>query len=97
MKRDSQNRVSPRRVPRVALLIETTRTYAREILGGVRRYIAAHGPWSTFIELRSLDSAPRPWLSKWDGDGIITRTFTREMSDLVDATGLPARRHRGAG
>lgn len=77
-------------VPRVALLIETTRTYAREILGGVSRYVAAHGPWSTFIELRSLDSAPPPWLSTWDGDGIITRTFTREMSDLVDATGLPA-------
>jgi LacI family transcriptional regulator len=82
--------VRERRVPRVALLIETTRTYAREILGGVRRYVAAHGPWSTFIELRSLDSAPPPWLCTWDGDGIITRTFTREMSDLIDATGLPA-------
>lgn len=77
-------------VPRVALLIETTRTYAREILGGVSRYVAAHGPWSTFIELRSLDSAPPPWLSTWDGDGLITRTFTREMSELIDATGLPA-------
>jgi LacI family transcriptional regulator len=30
----------PRRIPRVALLVETTRTYTRELLGGVRRYIA---------------------------------------------------------
>lgn len=89
-KTNRQLPTSPRRVPRVALLIETTRTYAREILGGVRRYIAAHGPWSTFIELRSLDSAPPPWLPTWDGDGIISRTFTREMSDMIDATGLPA-------
>jgi len=79
-----------RRVPRVALLVETTRTYTRELLAGVRRYIAAHGPWSTFLELRALDSSPPAWLRDWDGDGILTRTFTREMADLVAATGLPA-------
>jgi LacI family transcriptional regulator len=79
-----------RRVPRVALLVETTRTYTRELLAGVRRYIAAHGPWSTFLELRALDSSPPAWLRDWDGDGILTRTFTREMADLIDASRLPA-------
>lgn len=79
-----------RRIPRVALLIETTRTYTRELLGGIRRYIAEHGPWSTFIELRSLDSSPPPWLKHWDGDGIISRTFTRETADLIAASGIPA-------
>jgi LacI family transcriptional regulator len=79
-----------RRVPRVALLVETTRTYTRELLAGVRRYIAAHGPWSTVLELRALDSSPPAWLREWDGDGILTRTFTREMADLIAATGLPA-------
>jgi LacI family transcriptional regulator len=79
-----------RRIPRVALLVETTRTYTRELLAGVRRYIAAHGPWSTFLELRALDSSPPAWLRHWDGDGILTRTFTQEMADLIAATGLPA-------
>jgi LacI family transcriptional regulator len=79
-----------RRIPRVALLVETTRTYTRELLSGVRRYIAAHGPWSTFLELRSLDSSPPAWLRHWDGDGILTRTFTQEMADLIAASGLPA-------
>jgi len=79
-----------RRIPRVALLVETTRTYTRELLSGVRRYIAAHGPWSTFLELRALDSSPPAWLRYWDGDGILTRTFTQEMADLIAATGLPA-------
>ena len=32
-----------RRAPRVALLIETTRSYTRELLSGVRSYVAAHG------------------------------------------------------
>ena len=79
-----------RRIPRVALLIETTRTFTREMLAGVRRYMAEHGPWSTFLELRAPDSSPPGWLRHWDGDGILTRTFTREMADLIAATGLPA-------
>lgn len=79
-----------RRIPRVALLIETTRTFTREMLAGVRRYMAEHGPWSTFLELRAPDSSPPAWLRHWDGDGILTRTFTREMADLIAATGLPA-------
>ena len=78
-----------RNIPRVALLVETTRTYTRELLGGVRRYVAEHGPWSTFIELRALDSSPPPWLRSWDGDGIISRTYTKEMADIIAATGLP--------
>jgi LacI family transcriptional regulator len=78
------------KVPRVALLVETTRTYARDILHGVKRYTTAHGPWSTFIELSALDSTPPPWLATWDGDGIISRTFTRETSELIDSTGIPA-------
>lgn len=79
-----------RRIPRVALLVETTRTYTRELLAGVRRYLAEHGPWSTFLELRALDSSPPAWLRGWDGDGILTRTFTAEMDRLIEATGLPA-------
>lgn len=81
---------SRRRIPRVALLVETTRTYTRELLAGVRRYVAAHGPWSTFLELRALDSSPPAWLRNWDGDGILTRTFTKETANLIAATGLPA-------
>jgi LacI family transcriptional regulator len=79
-----------RRIPRVAILIETTRTYTRELLAGVRRYIAERGPWSTFIELRALDSSPPPWLRQWHGDGILTRTFTPGMAETVAAIGVPA-------
>jgi LacI family transcriptional regulator len=83
-------RLKYRKVPRVALLVETTRTYTRELLAGVKRFIAAHGPWSTFLELRALDSSPPAWLRDWDGDGILTRTFTQEMDHLISRTGLPA-------
>ncbi|MEM1296425.1 MAG: substrate-binding domain-containing protein, partial [Verrucomicrobiota bacterium] len=76
-------------IPRVALLIETTRSYTRDILSGVRSFLAVHGPWSCFVELRAFDSIPPPWLKTWRGDGILTRTHTQEMADLLAATGIP--------
>jgi len=79
-----------RRPPRAALLVETTRTYTRKLLAGVRHHVAAHGTWSCFLELRALESGPSPWLKNWDGDGIRTRKFTQEMADVVASTGLPA-------
>lgn len=78
-----------KRIPRVALLIETARSYTRDMLAGVRRYIAEHGPWSIFIELRASDSAPPVWLAKWDGDGLICRTFNETIARAVKAGGLP--------
>jgi LacI family transcriptional regulator len=74
---------------RVALLIETSRSYGRELLHGVRRYVTEHGPWSIFAEIRDLDSKPPAWLREWDGDGILTRTVSQAMIDAVKAVGVP--------
>lgn len=79
----------PSSVRRVAILIETTRTYTRELLAGVSRYVHVHGPWSTFIELRALDSSVPPWLENWQGDGILSRTHSAAMAAAIAATGLP--------
>lgn len=71
------------------MLVETTRSYTRDLLAGVRRYVSRHGPWSVFLELRALESSPPPWLKNWDGDGILSRTFTQKMANVISATGLP--------
>ncbi|MEO0448020.1 MAG: DNA-binding transcriptional regulator, partial [Verrucomicrobiota bacterium] len=78
-----------RRLQRVALLIETHRTYTREILRGVRRWMAEHGTWSTFLELGAAEMGPPAWLRHWDGDGILSRTFTAETADVIRRTELP--------
>jgi LacI family transcriptional regulator len=75
---------------RVALLIETSRTYGRELLHGVRKYVTEHGPWSIFAEIRDLESKPPAWLREWDGDGILTRTVTQAMADAIKSVGVPA-------
>jgi LacI family transcriptional regulator len=75
---------------RVALLIETSRAYGRDLLLGVRRYITEHEPWSVFVEVRDLDSSPPRWLRDWDGDGILTRSGSQAIIDAVSAAGVPA-------
>ncbi len=63
--------------------------YGRRILLGVARYIRERGPWSVYLETRSLyDPAPR-WLSGWDGDGIICRVGTAAAARAICDTGIP--------
>jgi len=74
---------------RVALIVETSSAYGRQILRGVRRYVHTHQSWSIFLEQRSLTSRPPQWLDEWDGDGIISRTTTRQLVDVAARTGVP--------
>jgi len=73
--------------PHVAILIETSRAYGRDLLHGVRRYIAENGTWSVYMELRSLDSRFPAWLKDWSGDGILSRTPSQAMADRIHGTG----------
>ena len=74
----------------VALLIETSRSHGRALIRGVRRYVAEHGPWSLYLELRSLDSPLPAWLRHWKGDGILTRTANPQMARIIRSAGVPA-------
>jgi LacI family transcriptional regulator len=76
--------------PRVALLIESSRAFGRGLLFGVAQYVREHGPWSIFLQERSLgDLSPR-WLKNWEGDGIIARVENRPTAEAIRRLGLPA-------
>jgi LacI family transcriptional regulator len=83
-------------IPHIALLIETSREYARGLLRGVARYHHEHGPWSIYFVPHGLDEPPPAWLKHWKGDGILCRINSRRMADAVVATGIPAVDVRGA-
>ena len=92
-----------RPVPHVALIVETSTHYGRELLAGITAYIREHRRWSVFLEQLELDSPPPPWLDTWDGDGAIVRTThptllahlaarkvpTIDLSDRGPPVGLP--------
>ena len=73
-------------LPRVILLIETSRSYGRELLHGIARYSRLHGPRTFYHESRDLKSAI-PKIKTWNANGIITRT-TPEYQKLL-SLGIP--------
>lgn len=76
--------------PRVALLIESSRAFGRGLLLGIARYVREHGPWSIFLQERSLGDLSPAWLKNWSGDGIIARVENRTMAQAIRRLGLPA-------
>ena len=77
------------RIPHIALLIDTARSYGRSLLRGVRRYVSEHEPWSVFMEPRSLESRVPSWVKHWDGDGILCRSGSQTLVNAVCKVGVP--------
>ena len=75
--------------PRVLLLIDTSSVYGRELIEGVGRYAAEHGPWSIYHDDRGLFDPLPTWLKRWQGDGIIARSVRRADLKRLLATGVP--------
>ena len=49
---------------RVAILVDTSTTWGREVIAGVHRYSREHVGWQLFVEPRGLEQ--RQWLpSAW--------------------------------
>ncbi len=59
-------------IPKVILLIETSRAFGRGVLYGIAKYSRLHGPWAFYREPRGLHTQV-PRLKSWNADGIIMR------------------------
>jgi LacI family transcriptional regulator len=73
----------------VALLVETSNAFSREVLHGIRDWMRAHGSWAIHLSEQGRGSTPPPWLRNWHGDGIIARVETRKIAHAVRACGVP--------
>ena len=74
---------------RVALLVQTTSEWHRQLLRGVADYAREHGPWDFHIEPRGLlETMQLP--KDWRGDGVILRLVDRAQERAIRRRGLPA-------
>ncbi|NLS97802.1 MAG: substrate-binding domain-containing protein [Planctomycetaceae bacterium] len=85
--------MSPRsdkpRQRRVALLIESSRAYAREVIRGIAHHNRKHQNWLLEFTPRGLEDPPPAWLKSWHGDGILARVNDRRMASALRRKGLP--------
>ena len=76
--------------PKVALLVETSNTYAREVLSGIRSYLREHEPWSIYLAEHGRGEILPDWLRTWKGDGIIARVENERICKAILHTKVPA-------
>jgi LacI family transcriptional regulator len=69
--------------PKIALLVETSNTYARGLLQGIVSYIHEHRPWSIYLAEHSRGQPLPTWLSRWKGDGVIARIENASIAATV--------------
>ena len=69
------------KIPKVVLLIESSRAFGRELQSGIARYARLHGPWSFYRQPRGLTSTI-PQIKNGQADGIITRN-TPLSADII--------------
>jgi LacI family transcriptional regulator len=74
------NRTQPRRV---ALLIETSRSYGRDLLVGIAKFVRIYGPWSIEFESGDPCETVPEWFGRWTGDGVIARVKTSAVAKAI--------------
>jgi LacI family transcriptional regulator len=89
-KKSASAKPSRRPLPSVALLIETTRSYGRDLLRGINDYARIKGPWLFHLP-NDIPIEGIPDASEWRGDGIIAQPRQNKefVRQLVEA-GVPA-------
>ncbi|MDO5554297.1 MAG: DNA-binding transcriptional regulator [Planctomycetia bacterium] len=77
------------KVPKVAIFIETSSMYGRQLLKGIGRYIRQHEPWEIFMEPQAVYEHVPQWTKSWQGDGIISRLDNPEFIQRIRKFNVP--------
>jgi LacI family transcriptional regulator len=86
--RTAKSPLKPGKIPRVAVLVDTSSSWGRQIVTGIHDYIRKHERWQMFIEARGVQehwSVPAGWL----GDGIIARISNPQLAADLKARRIP--------
>jgi LacI family transcriptional regulator len=73
----------------VALLIETSNAYARELLHGIQSYARENRHWALHLTEQGRGETPPAWLRSWRGDGMLARVETKSVAAAVRQAAVP--------
>ena len=75
---------------RVAVVVQSSRGYGREVIDGIARFSRIHRTWSIYHDERViLDPVPQ-WLHTWDGEGLLGGIETEPLAELIRQKKVPA-------
>ena len=77
-----------RNIPKVALLVETSREFGRELLRRIAPYAQHHGPWSFYVTPGDFVQE-MPKMRQWGGTGIIARVTDASIAKAIISARVP--------
>jgi LacI family transcriptional regulator len=83
-------RQTRKKMPQVAVLLETSHGVSRAMLQGVFDYVRVFGPWSLQVAEGGSGDQRVPDLRRWKGDGLIARVPSDRVARAIVASRLPA-------
>ena len=78
-----------KKMPQIAVLLETSHGISRLELQGILKYVRVYGPWSIHNTVGSTHDLKMPDLRHWKGQGIIGRVTSDAMARAIIAARLP--------
>ncbi len=74
---------------KVALLIETSNSYARGLLRGIVSYVREQRRWSLYLSEHNRGDRPPRWLAHWNGHGVIARIENAAIAEGLKRLTIP--------
>lgn len=76
---------------KVILLLDSSRSFNRGLLGGLSRYARLYGPWSLDMNFWNIYDIGLPHIASWQGEGIFAAgIYSRETAKKILESRLPA-------
>lgn len=75
-------------LPKVHVLVETSRSYGRGLPRGIVRYARLHGPWSLHVSTGRVEQM-LPKIREFGGSGVIARLSTPELAKQIQELSIP--------
>ena len=73
----------------VAVIVETSNSYARNILRGVHEYARTHRGWTLYLTEHGRHEIDESFAGNWKFDGVIARIETDHMARIITAMDVP--------
>jgi len=67
----------------VLILVETSRGYGRDLIGGITLFATEKKNWNMFLCDQISASRNARWLNAWKGDGVIARAFDANLKNFL--------------
>lgn len=80
---------------RIAVLVESSRSFGRGVLHGIADEMRTRRKWLVYYQEGGLSEILPEWFENWEGDGIIARIENRTIADAILQKNIPAVDIRG--